>query len=141
MSEHVKKILEFILKKHEPWHTIVLKEWATIVGDLHTRMRLEKIEKSTLIVGVYDSHWMHELHILSSVIIDTINSYLGNRYIKAIRFKLITPHKPIIETKNHKTVTKKNISLTYREEHALKNINDPELQEALKQYLLRCKSS
>ena len=103
-------------------------------------MTLEKLQGTTLVVGVHQQAWLQELYILSSVIIKTINDQLDEHKIEKIQFKLAASKKKTerpIEQIN--TFNTKNITLTKKEEITLTTIQDPELREALKSFLIRCK--
>jgi hypothetical protein len=101
MAVLVKQIVPRILRPKAEWHTVLLESWDAIVGSLKTRVRLEKIFEDTLIIGVHESHWMQELHLLSNVLIDSINQYLGERRVKQLRFKLVEPRKSFSHKKGY----------------------------------------
>ncbi len=165
MSKTIKDILSSLLTTNNDWRLFLLQNWPTIVGNLHEKMRLEKIHDTTLIIGVYDSHWMHELFALSRVILRTINSKLDAPHVQKLHFRLaqqknLTENIPSAKSKKSNSLAypstrpslilsgvegssygknryaKKN--LTSAERHALTKIHDTELQEHLKNFLARC---
>ena len=71
---------QILSRTQQDWQLKLRAEWSTIMGDLSTRARLERINGSTVIIGVYDSHWMHELHALSRMILQRINGALQGLY-------------------------------------------------------------
>lgn len=77
----ITSLVDQILSRTEhDWQMKLRAEWSTIMGDLSTRARLERINGSTVIIGVYDSHWMHELHALSRMMLQRMNSALYKLY-------------------------------------------------------------
>ena len=69
------------------WKHELLQNWHTIFGNLGTKITLEKIYDTTIVLGVYDSCWMHELYLLSPLLVDKINENLDQHRIKQVRFK------------------------------------------------------
>ena len=65
MAALLRDLVPQILQHNDEWRLTLLRHWNTIIGTLQTRVRLEKIYDDTLIIGVYESHWMHELHLFS----------------------------------------------------------------------------
>ena len=104
----IKAILNSFLNTHGDWRMELVRNWRTIVGDLSSKMSLEKVINRTIIIGVYDSHWMHEFYMLSDVILQKINEKLGGNFVKNIRF-VIAKQKI---AKSPKASGKKNISST-----------------------------
>ncbi len=90
MVTPLKKLLDQIVTKYtqESWQTMVMQQWPTIVGKLADRMYLEKIQGTTLVIGVYDAHWMQELFMLSPTIIALINRALPSPQVQQLRFVL-----------------------------------------------------
>lgn len=139
MAYHVKDIIAGLLHQQNDWQVYLLQNWHTIVGNLHTRIRLEKIEHQLLIVGVYDSHWMHEMHMLAQPLIAQINSALEKPYIHKVRFKLIQPENRTPKITKMQPIVSKQYSLSLREQTVIARFKDNEMQNALKNFLIRCK--
>jgi hypothetical protein len=152
MAQQLKNLLRSVFKQ-ENWKLELLSCWDSIVGNLADKMRLEKIEGSTLHIGVYQSSWMHELYLLSNVLKKTINTKLGKPYIKNIRLKYVEKKSledqastkscadQITANNNHKSRMKviyKPIVLNRKEEHALTKVKDDDLKNALHKFLSRC---
>lgn len=142
MALLLKNLLESVLyHKHTDWQLYLIQNWADIVGTLHTRMYLEKIQNDTLFVGVYDPHWMHELFLLSSTLVRTINARLGADYIVRVRFKLARQkqvrdiQKQVQEKQNDIVVAH---VLSDKQKYVLAQVKDVELKEALQQFLFSC---
>lgn len=137
----IKEIMPSLLGMPSDWHAALLGQWDTIVGSLKTRVRLEKIQEDTLIIGVYEAHWMQELYVLSQVLIDSINQFLGEPRIKKLRFKLVEERKFKTKKKTGYNLKKKSnaaIVLTAEQSKALKDIVDDQLKDALIQFWARC---
>ncbi len=130
-------LTSFLSKDH--WKNQLLDHWPEIIGNLYHRVTIEKIYNDTIILGVYDSAWLQELYMLSPVILESINANLDQPRIKQLRFKQVarksTPKK---ETKKEIKRSNISITLTKREQEALKKIKDEELRSFLKNFLLRC---
>lgn len=123
------------------WKTKLLTEWPTIMGNLADKVTVEKIYDDTLILGVHDSNWLHELYMLSPVLIKTINNHLEKPYIKTVRLKHASTvkkqpvtSKPIVPYQMPKPVT-----LSATEKRALETVGDDELQKAFHSFLSRCR--
>lgn len=140
MACTLKSVLDSVLQSEDDWRLRLMDQWTAIVGDLHTRMRLECIKHDTLIIGVYDSHWMHELFMLSRVIIKTINTKLGGEYIAKLRFVLA---KTVEKVKRKSTQQSQETpecmkTMSAQQRYALKEIKDDQLQDALQKLFYRC---
>ncbi len=123
------------------WKTRLLTEWPTIMGNLADMVTVEKMYDDTLVLGVHDSNWLHELYMLSPVLIKTINSHLEKPYIKTVRLKHASTvkkqppaAKPIVLYCPPAPAV-----LTASEKKALDTIQDTELQKAFHQFLSRCR--
>lgn len=140
MAQLIKQLIEQIIPTESQWKIYLLKHWSSIIGDLSTRIFLEKIyQDEILIIGVYDSSWMQELYFLSSILIKKINEQLGKPYIKSIRFRYSPMKKSVVV--NAPKSTAKNIAqvqLTMQEYKMLEIIEDPHLKEAITSFRLRC---
>lgn len=139
MAHNIKNLLHNFLENENNWKLTLLRHWPHIIGDLRTKVCLEKIHKETLVLGVYDSCWLQELYLLSPILLKKINEKLENVHIKKLRFKQ-TGKKHIKEKKSTTTkkIVNKKITLTDNEKETLKNIKDPDLESALRKFLIRC---
>jgi len=140
MALLLKEYIEDILAKHDTWYSRLATQWETIVGSLHQRIRLEKVFDDTIVIGVYDSHWMQELYLLSPELCQRINDFMGEQRINHIRFMLVERREKIAR----KTFSKKKIfrpivvPLTAQQSKALESISDTELRQALTDFWGRC---
>lgn len=142
MYEPIKAILNVVLaqEKEENWQLFVVQNWTTIVGTLHTKMCLEKIVEDMLVIGVYDVHWMQELHLLSSMIIRTINAKLGENRVARLRFMLVNRRR-LLHKKSVASLSKsipKKIFFPDTCTRVLTHIKNKDLHDALQKYLERC---
>lgn len=138
MPKTLKSLLPSFIATPNSWQLQLLNNWATIVGNLATKVTLEKIEKETLVLGVYDACWMQELYLLSPLLIDTINQNLDQPRIKQLRFKRAVVKKKIVQSHDKDMPYPLQRLLTARERAALEKIEDPQLRNALQQFLMRC---
>lgn len=139
MTKEIKNLLPLILAQQNNWKFDLLNNWKTIFGPLSSKVYLEKIHEDTLILGVQDSCWLQELYLLSAMLLKTINQTLDQPRIKHLRFKTIGIKK---EKQRNNSIKKERciqpVTLSVDENQALKDIKDPELQRALKDFLIRC---
>jgi len=140
-NNHIKHILNSLLVRQEQdWRLYVVQNWTTIIGNLHTKMCLEKVVGDMLVIGVYDVHWMQELHLMSTMIIRTINAKLGDNRVSKLRFVLVqrrTAHKKSIPVQSNERNTKK-IVFPQRCARVLTDIKNKDLHDALQKYFERC---
>jgi len=139
MAKKIKNVINSVFSKKNNWKIQLLQHWPKIIGELKTKVRLEKIHKDSLVLGVYDSCWLQELYLLSPILLKRINEKLENRAFKRLRFKQVGI-KQKRKTKQHKkgVLIRKKVMLTSKQEETLKKIKDPDLCDALKNFLQRC---
>jgi len=141
MAHHIKNILAVFMHQSNDWRIMLLRNWSDILGTLSQHVQLEKIEHDTLVLCVQDACWLHEVYMLSPVLLATINQKLDQPYVKRLRFKqMSTP-------KNRQKIFRKHTMsqiiapypLSPHEQKALSSIDDPLLRNALEQFLHRCR--
>ncbi len=139
MAQPIKELLSTVFDQPDNWKIDLLRNWDSIIGNLNTKVYLERITDDTLVLGVTDSCWLQELYMLSHVILQVINEKLDRPRIKQLRFKKVG-----IRPVKKQTCTKPTIRartkrpLTAKEKGALAHIKDPQLQQALEDFLIRC---
>jgi flagellar biogenesis protein FliO len=144
MATDFKKILHHFFSQNQQaaaWKIELLQKWETVLGNLKTRVVLEKIQDDTLVLGVHDSCWLQELYLLSPLIMATINANLDQPRIKNLRFKLAAPstHKKSRDNKGaENTNIFKTRALNVQEQRALDAITDEGLRKALHDFLMKC---
>jgi len=139
--KNVKNILDSLLQPtihHESWKINLIKNWPTIIGSMHDKVSLHKIQSTNIVLGVHDSSWMQELYLLSKLILKKINKNLEEPRILTLRFQCIEKKVRTIKAKPKSVFIPKKITLKPQENLALKNINDPQLSDALQGFLQRC---
>ncbi len=122
------------------WKTKLLTEWPTIMGNLKDQVTLEKIYDDNLVLGVRDTSWLHELYMLSPVLIKSINAHLEKPYIKTIRLKqsTATKKKELIPEPAPVSHASKPLLLHTKDHKALASIKDDSLKNVIKTFLHRC---
>lgn len=138
MAQPIKQLIHSVFDQPDNWKVDLLRNWDSIIGNLNTKVYLEKITEDTLVLGVTDSCWLQELYLLSNVILRVINEKLDRPRIKQLRFKKadIRPQKktqPVKIKRDYRTR-----ALTPKEKQALTHIKDPQLQQTLTDFLIRC---
>ena len=121
------------------WKIDLLQNWPDIIGSLKTKVNLEKIQDSTLVLSVTDACLLQELYLLSPILLKRINEKLDQPRIKRLRFKQAGIKK--VKRKRAPVQKKKRLTtvvLSTKEQNALKKIEDQELGDALKRFLIRC---
>ncbi len=140
MALLIKDLIAHIVNPTKDWRLLLLHKWPTIVGSLKTRIRLERIYQTTLIIGVYESHWMQELFILSRMLMQTINKHLGHPYVTELKFKLIEPL-PLekkAESLENQVLPYAPVSFTVAHHQALNHVYDDQLRNVLTHFFIRC---
>lgn len=139
MAQEIKQLLAGIFNIQDNWKCQLLNNWTLIIGNLAPQVRVEKIEDDSLTLGVRDSCWLQELHLLSPLLLKEINKKLDQPRIKKLRFKVMTHAKKThtIKTKNIDS-RKQSRSLSVKEQIALDKIQDAQLRSVLQQFLMRC---
>jgi len=142
MARELKHFLNSVIQPNDDWRLNLLNSWPDIMGNLVHKVRLEKINNDSLILGVYESCWLQELYLLSPILLNAINQKLDQPRIKHLRFKRAAPLKKYVsqkyDTQLPTTVDVSSITLTQKEENALAQIQDEQLKDALKKFLIRC---
>jgi hypothetical protein len=136
----LKEVLDrLLILKDDDWRLKLMKYWGSCIGPLHSYVCLESIVHDTLVVGVYDVHWMHELYMLSPTIVREVNKMLGATYINRLKLKLVqrrssAPLKRLIAPVVPRIIQRE---LTPDEQRALEHVKDKELQKALHAFLIK----
>ncbi len=138
MAFCLKDLLSKTIKPEKNWKFTLLCNWHDIIGALYNKVCVEKIYDDTIILGVTHSSWMQELHLLSPLIIKTINEKLDHPHIKQIRFKQMSHKKKAVKKAKNEFVYKNDIQLNKQDERALAKITDSSLRDALKAFRIRC---
>lgn len=134
-------ILSTLLRPKQLWQQLLFDRWTDIVGELATRMRIERVTSDTVTIGVYDVHWMHELYYLSGDLKARINDQLDEPHVKHVRFVLAKKRHGagVEEQKNERVPHKKQTgrALSMYEQRALQHVHDEQLQSLLRNLMER----
>ncbi len=143
--DHIKNIVNQIIKSSCPetsWKNNIMQNWQDIMGPLAHKIFIEKIYKDCIVLGVTDSCWMQELHMLSDMIKKKINQNLDKPYIQNVQFKYSSKKIARVQKKkNIVSLPPEFKPLTKLEQEALIQIKDPELSQALTRFLEKCQQS
>lgn len=138
ITSHVAQLLQSCSQEHY-WKFLLMSKWNEIMGNLACKVSIHKIHQKTIVLGVYDSCWMQELTLLSELIKEKINQILGNNRIESIKLRYVVPPKQIIQKKEKPlSVIHTQKALNACEIHALEQIKDQELAQALIGFLQKC---
>lgn len=144
MATHIKNLLKSFLHHDTNWQGYLIANWTTIIGNLKDHVSLEKIQDDTIILGVNNSSWMHELYMLSGMLKDKINAQLQKPYVQKIKFKF-TDKKKFEEKRSYKRQesteqVSTKITFTLRQEKALQKIQEKnkDLASSLENYFYKC---
>lgn len=143
MAKEIKNVISSILSNQNDWKIKLLQSWPEIIGQLKSKVVLEKINSDSLVIGVYDSCWLQELYLLSPILLKKINKKLETQCFKRLRFKQIDIKSYKKSEKAEKYDHKKTvIVLTKKENEALEKIpekiKDADLCDSIKNFLIRC---
>lgn len=143
MVKKIDLILEDFFNKEDS-RFILYKNWHEVVGDLATKVSIEKVVQDTLFISVSELHWMHELYALSEIIIERANDLI-KKYSKNDRETLFKDLKLKYKQKKDSRINpgkkipikvSRDFVINKKQEEALKNIQDSELRLCLKKYLI-----
>lgn len=138
---HINSLVENILQscnQEHYWKFLIMSKWNEIMGPVASKVSICKIHKNTIILGVSDSNWMQELHLLSTLIKEKINKLIGSNRIESIKLKYVGDIKKGSCKKERITLHSEKYQLTKKEEAVLTAIKDPELSQALIGFLQKC---
>ena len=140
MKRSLHSLLENVLPSSDDWKFFILTNWRSLVGPLHTKMTLEKIEGETITFGVEDACWMQELYHFSPLFLKAINQKLDQPRLKQVRFKQAkrAQKKKRVTPQENSSPHKTTRSLSPSENKALTKIKNEELKTALQSFLVRC---
>jgi predicted nucleic acid-binding Zn ribbon protein len=90
--EDIGSIIEGIIKdtdiKKRLNESRIFTDWKEIVGsEISKKTRPERISTGTLYLSVTTSIWANELSLMSDMLIEKINSYVGEEVVRKIRFR------------------------------------------------------
>lgn len=137
MANHIKNFLRNFITAPQSWKVNLIMQWPTIMGTLADKVSLEHIDEACIVLGVTNSSWLQELHLMTPILLQTINAHLDKPRITQIRFKAASARQKKTPSKTWQRSTQP-VTLSKHEHETLNALNDPELREALKNFLIRC---
>ncbi len=139
MIRPLSDLVSNLLPSDQDWKIKLLQSWPRIMGALAPKVRLEKIDDESLLLGVFDACWMQELYLLTPMLLANINQNLDRPRIKQLRFKRAGKQTQLRACLQKKlTIVRNERPLTMRETRALDLIGDTQLRDALVGFLQRC---
>jgi hypothetical protein len=123
------------------WKQNIMIDWVKVVGRLSEYMSCERIDNKFIYARVYDYHLMQELFYMRSEIVASIARHYPQVSGYDMRFNFIGIKKdpigssiiPAIGSSN-----KEQRTIRAKEKEALDCVEDRELQECLKNFLIKC---
>lgn len=83
----IKSIIDSLPCFKRNWKFTLFAQWPSIIGSLNTKVTLEKVTDTTVVLGVIDSCWLQELYCLTPLVQSLINKSLDKPRIEKIIFK------------------------------------------------------
>ena len=145
MVKRISEVITGFVYQNSAWKTRLFNNWDNIIGPLKDRVRIEKIDRNVLILGVVHPAWAQELHFMSDLLKSKINALFDEDYIHTIRFRVITREKikrNNFDKENQEIIDKenlKNFCLNKKEYKSLSKVKDFDLKCCLKSFYLNCK--
>ena len=144
MIKSLKNLMLNAIPADQRWKMTIMEHWPTIIGELHNRVFISKIEGSILFISASHPAWAQELSYLEPAIKKNINDLFKRPMISTIRFSchnrnkncdthVLQPIKKIQEQRQEIP------TLSPEEKRILAPITNSELQSELEAYLIRCK--
>ena len=145
MPKKIGTILPSLISREHTWKIKLFNSWEKIIGNLKSKVRIEKIDKQSLILGVCHPTWAQELFFLSPMLKQKINALFKEEKIKKIQFKTIKfpEKKPKTNDNLNKQKKTKPIEqcLSITEHNKLQTISSGDLRNALESFYIRCKQT
>lgn len=136
--QHLATLLPSYIRTDD-WRLSLMKAWPDLVGPLATRMSINQIEDTALVIQVYDPHWLHELSMMKHQLLQVINRHLGSNKMQTIRFRLAPATKRTARPIVRKARLIKPDSLPAAcINHSESHLKDDELRAAALDFLARC---
>lgn len=140
MNQNIKKCLINIIPQEYFWKISLLENWENIIGDLKKNVTIEQIKEDVLFLGVVHPAWAQEIFVLTPILKQKINTYLGKEYIKSIQIRLRQSKKQDKKMTNVATeFSFKQAALTSNELEILTQIKNAELREIMQNFYMKCK--
>ena len=141
MAKHIIATLNTVLPTEQTWRLKILQQWPHIIGTLAKKVKLHKVEETSIVLSVAHPGLAHELLMLTDLIRDKINAVIGRPQIRAIHFR--NTHRKV-KHPTQKPIQKRAIteqrSLDQSEQKMLATIENDDLRAALSSFHRTCKT-
>lgn len=143
MAHPIADFLKNVIPQEHLWKIKLYHDWKTIMGVLNDKVAIVRIDHETLVLKTTHPAWAQELHLLSSMLKQKINTSLGSQKITKIMFTTqdtLSPHEKTIQ--RHPLPTKQcrsDYQPTFLEKTIVKKLHNQELETVFIRYLSRCK--
>ncbi|MCK4517980.1 DUF721 domain-containing protein [Candidatus Babeliales bacterium] len=152
MSKRIGSILTTIIPQEHAWKVKLLGKWESIIGNLAPKVRIEKINRSSLVLGVCHPTWAQELYSMTNMLKKKINATLQEEKIKTIHFKIVqfkTEQQLKVENRSPQFLSQTTKSRGQQEHclnimqhsHLQESVPNEELRHVLKRFYFRCKNT
>lgn len=138
MSRSLADLLPQCMPCEYGWKLKLLASWPHIVGSMNNAITIERIENDTLLIGAPTSCWMHELNLLSDLLLQKINQTLDQPRITRLRFKKVTSIASTVKKEMKLEQVKYSRTMSIEEKKALAMVQDKGLAQALESFFNRC---
>lgn len=140
MGKRLNDIITTVIPQEHQWKLTILREWPTLIGDMHHHISIHTIQNDILILQAAHPAWAQELSFLTGILKKKINALFPQEYIKTIRFQVGTIKKKTQVAQAAPSSLKKPAprELTNHEKACLSRVKDQELQQILSDFLRVC---
>ena len=144
MTQHILNALSKALPPQHFWKVRLLKQWPTIIGKLHEKVSLYRVDETAVTLQVKHASLAHELLFLTEMLREKINEVIGCPRITAIHFRTqqsqrAPPSRAAARPSPHRINTTPPPPLNQREKNALEVVESKELRSALSAFYSACK--
>lgn len=142
MTQHILTALSKALPPQHFWKVRLLQQWPTIIGKLHDKVSLYKVEESFVVLQVKHASLAHELLFLTEMLKEKINAVIGCPRIKSIHFRTqqATKKEPQRNRSSRNPLNNKPAPpLNTGEKRVLEGVENEDLRDALSAFYRTCK--
>ncbi len=146
VNKNIADILQNIIPNDVTWKLKLLRAWPEIVGKLAERVTIFTIEDDRLILQTSHPAWAQELSFLAPLIHEKIDALIGPQIIRAISFKITNRRAAPIGASSSRSAQSLHsrqptpYAMTTVETAKLEALQDDQLKQVLRDYLLRTKA-
>jgi hypothetical protein len=140
MPKPIGSFLTNVIPEEHLWKLKLFGCWKSIIGNLQSKVRIEKIADDSITLGVMHATWAQELFLISPIIKNKINDALKEEKIKTIHFRIVPFGQKKEKLKLEKVLVIKEHNLSIIEHAHLEKLKNKELANVLGQFYIRCKN-